>query len=138
MRASLRTPTADPLPYLSERSVVTPSQDGIGHPSAKATSAVAQPLPLPSGKSIAQFNAPLHEVNPDAVRVDPAFATEAEDYRDFCAYRRQENIDGSGARQREAWVRDRAAEVALRHHQWRIDESHYAESDERGARFRVT
>ena len=56
----------------------------------------------------------------------PAFAAEAEDYRDFCAYRRIEHPPGDAAAQRAAWLRDRLAELALRQHQARVGASHYA------------
>lgn len=227
MRASIRTPTADPLPYVSDSSYATRGQDGIDNPSSEATPDLVptgSALPLLRGEAIAQFDALLHEIHPDAVRVDPdrlhqlmvwltgltpgrlhhvlgrrlrrveelramaedfewetdqstrvrvarlvdyidreddliadqqpvfgmlddvllielawpAFATEAEEYRDFCAYRKEENPEGSGDDQRAAWVRDRAAEVALWRHQWRVNDSHYATSDEPGPRFRVT
>ena len=55
----------------------------------------------------------------------PAFADEAEDYRDFCAYRNVEHPPGSPEEQRSAWVRDRMAEIALWQHQLRVNESHY-------------
>lgn len=225
MRASLRTPTADPLPYVSE-SRETRNRNGIGTPSTKGPGPEGHGPALPAlrGEAIAQFDALLHEINPDAVRVDPdrlqqlmlwltglaparlhhvldrrlrrveelramvedfdwdtdqptrvrlarlvdyidrdddliadhqpvfgmlddvllielawpAFATEADEYRDFCAYRNAEHPDGNGDRQRASWVRDRAAEVALWRHQWQVDESHYAESGEPGPRFQIT
>lgn len=67
----------------------------------------------------------------------PAFAAEAEEYRDFCAYRNDEHPDGSGDRQRAAWVRDRIAELALLQHQARVNASHYAHSGDLQPRFRV-
>lgn len=225
MRASLRTPTADPLPYVSE-SHETRNRNGIGDPSTKGRGpdGHASALPALRGDAIAQFDALLHEINPDAVRVDPdrlqqlmlwltglaparlhhvldrrlrrveelramvedfdwdtdqatrvrlarlvdyidrdndliadqqpifgmlddvllielawpAFATEADEYRDFCAYRNEEHPDGNGDRQRASWVRDRVAEVALWRHQLQVADSHYTTSGEPGPRFRVT
>ncbi|HEU4774858.1 MAG TPA: hypothetical protein VFS82_10135 [Lysobacter sp.] len=225
MRASLRTPTADPLPYVSE-SRGTRNQNGIGNPpiTGPGPEGHGPALPALRGEAIARFDALLHEINPDAVRVDPdrlqqlmiwltgltptrlhhvldrrlrrveelramvedfdwdtdestrvrlarlvdyidrdddliadqqpvfgmlddillielawpAFATEADEYRDFCAYRNDEHPDENGDRQRASWVRDRAAEVALWRHHLQVDRSHYAESGEPGPRFRVT
>jgi uncharacterized membrane protein YkvA (DUF1232 family) len=56
----------------------------------------------------------------------PAFAAEAEEYLDFCQYRAQEHPVGDGAAQRDAWIRDRLAEIALWQHHMRVNESHYA------------
>ncbi|MEH6416006.1 hypothetical protein [Pseudomonas sp. CGJS7] len=56
----------------------------------------------------------------------PAFAAEAEDFRDFCAYRRIEHPPGDAIQQRAAWVRDRLAELALLQHHARVSDSHYA------------
>ncbi|QQQ03037.1 hypothetical protein [Lysobacter enzymogenes] len=56
----------------------------------------------------------------------PAFAAEAEDYRDFCAYRRLEHPSGDAEAQRAAWARDRLAELALLQHHARVSDSHYA------------
>lgn len=58
----------------------------------------------------------------------PAFASEAEDYRDFSEYRRAEHPDGSGDEQRAAWIRDRLAEIALWQHHLRVNDSHYVYS----------
>lgn len=68
----------------------------------------------------------------------PAFATEAEEYRDFCAYRDDEHSDGGSEQQRAAWVRDRVAEIALWRHHWRVSEGHYVASGEPGPRFTIT
>lgn len=67
----------------------------------------------------------------------PAFAVEADEYRDFCAYRNDEHPDGGGDLQRAAWVRDRVAELALLQHQARVNDSHYAHSGDPQPRFRV-
>ena len=55
----------------------------------------------------------------------PAFAGEAEEYRDFSAYRTEEHPTGSGDEQRAAWIRDRLAEIALWRHKLRVNDSHY-------------
>ena len=57
----------------------------------------------------------------------PAFATEAEDYRDFSEYRATEHPGGSGSAQRAAWIRDCLAEIALWQHHLRVNGSHYAD-----------
>lgn len=67
----------------------------------------------------------------------PAFAVEADEYRDFCAYRNDEHPAGGGDLQRAAWVRDRVAELALLQHQARVNDSHYAHSGDPQPRFRV-
>lgn len=67
----------------------------------------------------------------------PAFAAEAEDYRDFCAYRRLEHPSGDAVEQRAAWVRDRLAELALLQHQARVSDSHYANGRTPESVFRV-
>lgn len=56
----------------------------------------------------------------------PAFATEAEDYRDFNAYRAEAHPIGSGPQQRAAWIRDRLTEIALWQHHLRVNDSHYS------------
>ena len=67
----------------------------------------------------------------------PAFADEAEDYCDFCAYRSVEHPPGSPADQRAAWVRDRLAEIALWRHVLRVNDSHYAHLGHPEILFRV-
>lgn len=67
----------------------------------------------------------------------PAFSGEAEEYRDFCAYRNDQHPAGTGEAQRSAWIRDRLAEIALWQHQLRVNDSHYAHSGDPPVRFRV-
>lgn len=55
----------------------------------------------------------------------PAFATEAEEYRDFCNYRDDQHPTGSGSEQRAAWVRDRLAEIALWRHRLEVRDGRY-------------
>ena len=66
----------------------------------------------------------------------PAFVSEAEDYRDFCAYRTEQHPPGDGQAQRSAWIRDRMAEIALWEHHSRVNDSRYAEGGSPGY-FRV-
>lgn len=67
----------------------------------------------------------------------PAFAAEAEDYRDFCAYRNENAPPGTGPQQRAAWIRDRLAEIALWQHNLRVNQSHYSYRGHAEAPFRV-
>lgn len=67
----------------------------------------------------------------------PAFAGEAAEYRDFCAYREDEHPAGSGDAQRSAWIRDRLAEIALWQHELQVHEGHYITPGDLPARFRV-
>lgn len=57
----------------------------------------------------------------------PAFAAEADDYRDFAEYRSAEHPGGSGSEQRAAWIRDRLAEVALWRHHFRVNDRRYVD-----------
>lgn len=65
----------------------------------------------------------------------PAFATEAEEYRDFCNYRDDRHPTGSGSEQRAAWVRDRLAEIALWRHRGEVRDGRYPPG--RAGMFRV-
>lgn len=56
----------------------------------------------------------------------PAFAEEADEYRDFCSYRQSEHPAGTPDEQREAWLRDRLAELELLRRQARVSEEHFA------------
>lgn len=56
----------------------------------------------------------------------PAFADEAEDYRDYCAYRQLEHPPGGASERRAAWVRDRMDELALWQHMLWVRGQHYA------------
>lgn len=67
----------------------------------------------------------------------PAFAAEAEDYRDFCAYRSENAPPGTGPEQRAAWIRDRLAEIGLWQHNLRVNQSHYSYRGHAEAPFRV-
>lgn len=67
----------------------------------------------------------------------PAFATEAEEYRDFCSFRDDLHPTGSGDQQRAAWVRDRLAEIALWRHRLEVRSGHYPPANQPPALFRV-
>jgi uncharacterized membrane protein YkvA (DUF1232 family) len=56
----------------------------------------------------------------------PAFAQEADEYRDFCDYRSSEHPTGTPEEQRKAWLRDRLAELELLRHNTRIADEHFA------------
>ena len=84
---------------------------------------------------------PLLDLLDDVLLIElawPAFAAEAEDYRDFCAYRQREHPTGDAGAQRAAWVRDRLAELALLQHHARVSDSHYANGRTPEPVFRVT
>lgn len=213
MRMPVPTPTAEPLPF---RPGQPPARSS--HPQARR---VAPPL---RSETVARFDAFLHELHPDAVRVDvdrmqhllewllalpeadahdvldrrlrridelramlgdadwdaddamrarlgklfdyidrdddliadheplfgllddvllielawPAFALEAEEYRDFCAYRNEEHPAGSGTQRRAAWIRDRLAQIALVRHHARVHDSHYIHRGHPEEFFRVS
>jgi len=59
----------------------------------------------------------------------PAFADEVEEYRDFCSYRQSEHPSGTPDEQREAWIRDRTAELALLQRRGQISEGHFVENE---------
>ena len=217
MRRTVPTPTADPLPFFTGHAL-------FGHaPSAGGTRNLQYPATPLSSESVARFDAFLHELHPDAVRVDiermqhlvewllalpdaqahdvldrrlrrlddlrallddpewdaddamrerlgklfvyidrdddliadhepllgllddvllielawPAFSDEAEEYRDFCAYRNDEHPTGSSGERRAAWIRDRVAEIALLEHQVRVHDSHYIHRGHPEGMFRV-
>ena len=57
----------------------------------------------------------------------PAFAEEADEYRDFCNYRQTEHPAGTPDEQREAWLRDRLAEIELLRRDTRIIDEHFTD-----------
>lgn len=67
----------------------------------------------------------------------PVFATEADEYEDFCAYRNDRHPVGSGDGKRAAWIADRLAEIALMRHQAASVGSHYTQSGPSAGLFRV-
>lgn len=67
----------------------------------------------------------------------PAVATEAEDYLDFCRYRRTEHPAGDGARRREAWIQDRMAALALFQQHARVNARRYTDAGRPDRPFRV-
>ncbi|GAB3727638.1 hypothetical protein GCM10028862_04420 [Luteimonas pelagia] len=68
----------------------------------------------------------------------PAVADEAEEYRDFCAWRAGAHpVDGDGSARRAAWIRDRLDELALLRHRIEVDAHRYAESGEPARPFRI-
>ena len=68
----------------------------------------------------------------------PAFSDDAEDYRDYCEYRRIEHPLGPAPEKRAAWVRDRLAELALWQHMVWVREQHYVPWNLPMALFRVS
>ena len=68
----------------------------------------------------------------------PAFAAEANEYRDFCQYRQTEHPAGTPDEQREAWLRDRLAEIELLRHNARMEDEHFANGRAPEGPMRVT
>ncbi|MGN6513707.1 MAG: hypothetical protein ACTHKZ_09095 [Lysobacteraceae bacterium] len=67
----------------------------------------------------------------------PAVEAEVEDYLDFRDYRSSEQPGGDGPARRQAWIRDRLAELAWQQQRQRIGASHYAPTEVRSDGFRV-
>ena len=67
----------------------------------------------------------------------PAVSIEADDYRDFCAYRQAAKPEGDGAQRREAWIRDRLEALALFQHHARVNARHYVDGGHPDRPFRV-
>lgn len=71
---------------------------------------------------------PLFGLLDDALLVDlawPAFASEVDDYLDFCAYRRERHLSGVDPQHRAAWLQDRTAEVEAWRRQVEHSQEHY-------------
>lgn len=68
----------------------------------------------------------------------PAFADEANEYRDFCQYRQVEHPAGTPDEQREAWLRDRLAELELMRQETRMEDVHFANGRTPEGPLRVT
>ncbi|QWP74645.1 hypothetical protein J5226_13180 [Lysobacter sp. K5869] len=93
------------------------------------------------GEDLIDDRVPLLGLLDDVLLIEltwPAFAAEAEDYRDFRAYLQVEHPAGDAGEQRAAWVRDRLAELALLQHHARVSDSHYANGRTPEPVFRVT
>ena len=56
----------------------------------------------------------------------PAFADEVDEYLDFCRYRKKEGPAGTPDQQREAWLRDRLAEIERLRVRARTEEGRFA------------
>lgn len=68
MRMSVPTPTADPLPYFAQDDFVHDDVSQGGQPGDNPEPRASVKL---KGDAIARFDALLHEIHPDAPRVDP-------------------------------------------------------------------
>lgn len=68
----------------------------------------------------------------------PAFAEEANEYLDFCQYRQKERPAGTPEQQREAWLRDRLAEIELLRTKVRMEDEHFADGRTPEGPLRVT
>lgn len=83
---------------------------------------------------------PVFGLLDDALLVDlawPAFASEVDDYLDFCAYRSEHRLTGVDARHRSDWLRDRLAEIELWRRQVERAQAHYARHWISDALFRI-
>lgn len=69
----------------------------------------------------------------------PVLEAEVEQYRDFRDYRAAEHPDGDAAQRRQAWFRDRLAELEQLRHNARVNDSHYVDTrPPADRRFRVS
>lgn len=68
----------------------------------------------------------------------PAFAEEIHEYLDFCQYRQTEHPIGTPGEQREAWLRDRLAEIELLRQNTRIQDEKFADGRAPEGPLRVT
>lgn len=58
----------------------------------------------------------------------PALEDEVEQYRDFCDYRTREQPAGDAQARRQAWFRDRLAELEQLRHNARVSTGHYVDT----------
>ncbi|GAB3353907.1 hypothetical protein [Lysobacter tyrosinilyticus] len=68
----------------------------------------------------------------------PAFAEEVNEYLDFCDYRKKERPSGTPEQQRDAWLRDRLAEIELLRTRTRMEDEHFANGRTPQGPLRVT
>ncbi|AWV06818.1 YkvA family protein [Marilutibacter maris] len=58
----------------------------------------------------------------------PTLEAEVEQYRDFCEYRTREHPGGDAQARRQAWFRDRLAELEQLRHNARVSAGHYVDT----------
>ncbi|RZA16345.1 MAG: DUF1232 domain-containing protein [Lysobacteraceae bacterium] len=96
---------------------------------------------LDQGQDLIPDTMPLLGLLDDVILLElawPAVSTEAEDYRDFCAYRNTTQPQGDGSQRREAWIRDRLDALALYQHHERVNARHYVDGGHPDRPFRVS
>lgn len=87
---------------------------------------------LDQGEDLIPDRMPLLGLLDDVLLLElawPAVCDEAEEYRDYCAWRSQARPDGSADQRRAAWVRDRLDELALWRQRTQVRATHYADVD---------
>jgi uncharacterized membrane protein YkvA (DUF1232 family) len=87
---------------------------------------------LDQGEDLIPDRMPLLGLLDDVLLLElawPAVCDEAEEYRDYCAWRSQAQPDGGAHQRRAAWVRDRLDELALWRQRIQVRASHYADVD---------
>lgn len=85
---------------------------------------------LDQGEDLIPDRMPLLGLLDDVLLLElawPAVCDEAEEYRDYCAWRSQTRPDGGADQRRAAWVRDRLDELALWRQRTQVRTSHYAD-----------
>jgi hypothetical protein len=66
-----------------------------------------------------------HDATAHVFGASAAGATEAKDYRDFCADRTDEHAPRTGSERRKAWIRHHLAKIALLEHHQRVSDGRY-------------
>lgn len=87
---------------------------------------------LDQGEDLIPDRMPLLGLLDDVLLLElawPAVCDEAEEYRDYCAWRSQARPDGRADQRRAAWVRDRLDELALLRQHAQVRASHYVDVD---------
>jgi uncharacterized membrane protein YkvA (DUF1232 family) len=87
---------------------------------------------LDQGEDLIPDRMPLLGLLDDVLLLElawPAVCDEAEEYRDYCAWRSQARPAGKADQRRAAWVRDRLDELALWRQRMQVRASHYADVD---------
>lgn len=85
---------------------------------------------LDQGEDLIPDRMPLLGLLDDVLLLElawPAVCDEAEEYRDYCAWRSNARPDGGAGERRAAWIRDRLDELALWRQRTQVRASHYAD-----------
>jgi uncharacterized membrane protein YkvA (DUF1232 family) len=127
--AEARTVLAERLNRIEElrRMLADPDWDARAADRARVRRLIAY---LDQGEDLIPDRVPLLGLLDDVLLLElawPAICDEAEEYRDFCAWRGQARRDGGADRRRAAWIRDRLDELALWRQRAAVRERHYAD-----------